>query len=149
MEQRSHSPIEVTSGWDVLAAIAGLAVALVGQTLPFRILGSYYVVLWVGAPALAVVLRQRYLPQLTPPPPTRLPSTGRYVLGLVLMIGSGFVAAMSGLVAGIICVGMAESPRMPTFGEALGIGITLGIFSCALYGVVVGLRNARRPTGNG
>lgn len=146
MEKRSSSPIEVTSGWDVLAAFVGLGVALVGQTLPFRILGSYHVVIWVGAPAVAVVLRQRLFPQLTPPPPTHVPSTGRYVFGLLLMIGSGFVAAISGIVAGVMAVGMAEAPRMPTFGEALGIAITLSIFCSAFYGFVVGLRNARRPS---
>jgi hypothetical protein len=83
---------EPLSVWDVFAAIAGLAVAVVSSF--FLQIGNE-TVMWVGAPFALIAARRALFPGLTPRPDKPRPSLGRRIRGYgvfgfgVVLVGVG------------------------------------------------------------
>jgi hypothetical protein len=117
-------------GWDVIAALLGLGVTLALQWAQPD--SWHYKILWIGAPATAVVARRTFLPQLSQASDVAAtPSTPlRRVAGYVLMIFGGFVMFIDG-----IFVWAAMSAKAP-----LPIAIALGIFATAGWIASLGYR---------
>jgi hypothetical protein len=118
------------SGWDVIAALVGLAITVVIESLPVH--GGGFRVFWFGAPATVIVARRWLLPGLsarsteTPVPSTPL----RRVVGYVLLIGGGFAMFIDAIV---IWAAMHERAPLP-------IAVALAIFACAAWVAALGFR---------
>ncbi len=122
------------SGWDVVAALLGMAlmigiVRLQPDSWRFQM---WYLILV----PLAVVARRRFLPQLSPPDnQIRLkPSRSRRIAGFATMILAGLVAAFSGKKK----MGVLFATKDPS--QIVWAAIPATIFGGALWLFSVGMR---------
>jgi hypothetical protein len=116
----------------VIVALLGLVVTCALEWLP-RV-GTELIVLSLGAPVAAVLVRRRLLPRLSPPANAShvAPTAIRRLTSYVLMIGAGLVLFVDG-----ICVWVMACDR-----AALPMLIGLALFAAAGWVEMVGFRRA-------
>jgi hypothetical protein len=122
--------MEPLSVWDVVAAIAGLGVAIVSAH--FLHLGGY-TFRWVGAPAALIAARRAWFPDLTPRPDKPPPSLGRRIRGYACMIFGGFIALLSG-------IGVLATFSDTHATDMTAAFIVLGVFAFGAGLVLIGVR---------
>ena len=109
------------SVWDIPAALLGLALAMALSHVP--VIGKHGL-LWIGAPAAVVILRQKFLPKLTPTAQQsgRPLSIARKAFAYALTVLGGVIALIGGMVL-YIAVAVDPEPRAAWAGLiALSIG---------------------------
>ena len=141
MKHPFFQPLGHLSGWDVIAALLGLAATL--GVLSLQPPDWSYRIIWIGGPAMFIATRRRFLPQLSPPRQASVtpPSALRHAFGFVLMIGGGFVGVFAGIFAGVFwVVGMGGHGF--AWDYAFGLAASLGVFAGAVWVMILGMRMA-------
>ncbi len=136
MKHPFFQPLGHLSGWDVIAALLGLGATLGILSLQPATWSHRF--LWIGGPAMFIVARRHFFPQLSPPQvPTTPPSALRRALGFVLMIGGGLVGLFAGIIAGV-CVTVGGH----AWDDLLAVAASLGVFAGAVWIMILGMRAA-------
>jgi len=141
MKHPFFQPLGHLSGWDVIAALLGLAATL--GVLALQPPDWSYRILWIGAPSLFIAARRHFLPQLTRAraSPATPPAPLRRAFGFVLMIGGGLVAVFAGIFAGVFwMVGMGSHGF--AWDDAVGLAASLSVVAGALWVMILGMRTA-------